>query len=644
MYSEIGQFSLLIVAITSLFSLFYIPIAWHVKKRVPSSELVSLVHIGLFFSLISISALALAFINDDFSLLYVASHSNTQLPIFFKLAAVWGGHEGSLLFWVVMLAFWASAIAIKANSLPEKYLTNALLISTSMVCAFAFFTLTASSPFELNTVFPKEGRDLNPMLQDVALIFHPPLLYVGYIGFASSFSLALAALWHNSIPSYWIVISRKFSLVAWSFLTAGILLGAWWAYYELGWGGWWFWDPVENASLLPWLTGTALIHSLVVSQHENKLLRWSYGLSFITFSLSILGTFVVRSGIITSVHAFAVDPTRGMVLIIMLVILILLGFGSQIIRSNQIVASEIDQFKSKSFLILLANGLFTIAMITVLLGTFYPMLFQIFGLGKISVGAPYFNTLFAPITFMALILMSTVMLLSKTKVPNQIKLVLFITAPLLGVFCYRVQYNELFIMPLVTWVLAMLVLLTTLYRYTKVVGFSHKAKMLPVLLAHAGVVAVCIGAAMNAHHSVETSAKLSEGDRVQFERFSLNFVKQELVVGPNYTSEQVVLRINDKDWVVPERRHYQVRVMNMTEPGIKSYWHGDLYITLGEKLYDGSFAVRIQYKAYIQWIWLGGVLMVVGGFVSLLFKRERRADTINDEDARLKEGKRYAHH
>ncbi|UGA56082.1 heme lyase CcmF/NrfE family subunit [Vibrio sp. VB16] len=631
MYSEIGQFSLLIVAISSLFSLCYVPNQWLLKKKVPLGTLLSLVHVGLFFSLISIVALAVAFVTDDFSLVYVASHSNTQLPVFFKGAAVWGGHEGSLLFWVVTLALWNSAIALNYKKLPDEYLAKALLVSSTLVCVFAFFTLLASNPFEVNSVFPEEGRDLNPMLQDVALIFHPPLLYIGYIGFASSFALALAALWQKDIPSYWLAISRRFSLIAWTFLTSGVLLGAWWAYYELGWGGWWFWDPVENASLLPWLTGTALVHSLIISQHEKRLMKWSYGLSFITFSLSILGTFVVRSGIITSVHAFAVDPTRGVVLIAILITLVLVGFGSQIFRSDDIKSKSIPGYKSRSFLFLLSNGLFTIAMITVLLGTFYPMIFQIFGLGKISVGAPYFNTLFAPLTFIALLLMSAAIIVKNNRKTGKLLVIFSIVALLIGTVLYRVQYQTMQPMVLATWVLCSFVCISMLHRFYNVGTARSRIAMLPMCFAHGGIVLACIGASMNAYHSVETSAKLGIGDRVSFERFQLTFESQNLFIGPNYTAEQVLLRIDGKQEVVPERRHYQVRVMNMTEPGIKSYWHGDLYITLGEKLYDGSFAVRIQYKAYIQWIWFGGLLMVFGGVASLVLNRRTASVTMKEK-------------
>ncbi|WP_413284554.1 heme lyase CcmF/NrfE family subunit [Vibrio sp. MA40-2] len=618
MYSDIGQFSLIIVAISSLFCVISVLATWLWDKQTAIGSVITLVHVCLLFSLFSILALATAFILDDFSLVYVAAHSNTQLPVFFKGAAVWGGHEGSLLFWVLTLSIWNSAIALKHKTLPAAYLSKVLLVSSSLVSIFAFFTLLASNPFELSGIFPQEGRDLNPMLQDVALIFHPPLLYIGYIGFASSFAFALAALWQKEIPSAWLAVSRQFSLFAWTFLTGGILLGAWWAYYELGWGGWWFWDPVENASLLPWLTATALIHSLLISQQEKRLLKWTYGLSFITFSLSILGTFVVRSGVITSVHAFAVDPTRGLVLIGILVVLVLLGFGSQIIRSNDIRSVVITRYRSRSFVFLLGNGLFTIAMITVLLGTFYPMIFQIFGLGKISVGAPYFNTLFAPLTFLALVLMTSSAMLVRAKLQLKSIFRLMLAAIFLGVILYRAQYQALQPMVLTTWILSLLVGFSLLDRVFVTKLNKQRFALLPMILAHTGMILLCIGASMNAYHSVETSAKLGVGDQIVFERFHLNVEKQQLFVGPNYTAEQVYIVIDEQDRVAAERRHYQVRVMSMTEPAIATYWHGDLYITLGEKLHDGSFAVRIQYKAYIQWIWFGGLLMVMGGALAVL--------------------------
>jgi len=630
MYSEIGQFSLLFVAIASIASI-AIAVFGLLRNKTDFTVMQDvLAHISLLFSVISISVLAVAFVNDDFSINYISTHSNSALPVFFKVAAVWGGHEGSLLFWVITLAVWNSAITLMRGRLPDNYLSKVITISSTLVAVFALFTLIASNPFELNSVIPEQGRDLNPMLQDIALIFHPPLLYIGYIGFSSSFAFALAALWQKEVPTYWLKISRQFSLFAWVFLSAGILLGAWWAYYELGWGGWWFWDPVENASLLPWLTATALIHSLIVSGRSRRLLGWTLSLSFITFSLSLLGTFVVRSGILTSVHAFAVDPTRGVVLILILLALVLLGFGSQIFRSEDIRSEKITSFSGQGFMFLLVNGLFTVAMLTVLLGTFYPMIFQIFSLGKISVGAPYFNTLFAPLTFIALLLMSIAPILFSNRDSKIKTFALQLgAAVVIGGLLYRLQYAEMEWMVLITWILASKVTIATLVQCLKAPNSKTRFKMLPMWIAHIGVVVISAGAAMNAYHSLETSNKLQVNSELTFGRFNLKFERHELFVGPNYTAEKVILSANNKDEIIPERRHYQVRVMNMTEPGVRSYWDGDLYITLGEKLHDGSFAVRIQYKAYVQWIWWGGVIIILGGvmaFISRIINRNPKDD------------------
>ncbi|WED20583.1 heme lyase CcmF/NrfE family subunit [Vibrio sp. JC009] len=627
MLAEIGHFSLLLVAVSSLLAVVKSLYDITLSKSEPVSVQLTAAHFSVAFSLISVFALAGCFVYDDFSLAYVSSHSNSQLPVFFKGAAVWGGHEGSLLFWVVMLACWSSAIAFINRKISARFLNYALCSSLFLVSAFAFFTLFASNPFEVNAIIPEEGRDLNPMLQDVGLIFHPPLLYVGYIGFASSFALAMAALWNKQNEEQWLLYARKYALFAWSFLTAGIVLGAWWAYNELGWGGWWFWDPVENASLLPWLTGTALLHSLIAGIHRRSLVRWSLFLSFMTFTLSILGTFVVRSGILTSVHAFAVDPTRGIILLLILFVLVVAGFGSLLARSDKVSSEPVQSVMSKDFLFMLGNIVFSVAMLTVVLGTFYPMLFQLFGLGKISVGAPYFNALFAPLTFVALLLMAVAPWLNwgEEKAPaakSKLLGILIAASLILGFVLYRAQYAQTEMMPLVTWSLSSFVVLTLILRLLRLPDNAIRLKVLPMLLAHLGVAIAAVGSSMNAYHSVETSAKMAEGSEVVFSRFDLDFEQLELFVGPNYTAERAHMKVNGGLYVIPERRHYAVRVMNMTEPGIKNYWHGDLYITLGEKLKDGSFAVRIQYKAYVMWLWFGGILMVIGGGLGLFTRKD----------------------
>lgn len=406
MIAEIGQFWLIttmvlsaVACVTASYGIFRNEDNWAVSIF-PLSLLTAL------FCILSISALGYGFYIDDFSIRYIAEHSNSALPVFFKIAAIWGGHEGSLLFWVLTLTLWVGLITLKRKSIEQSYLVRVLLVLNGLIVIFSAFTLFASNPFVIYANTPLEGRDLNPMLQDIGLIFHPPLLYLGYVGFAATFSFALAALMMKKVPSKWVGYARNWTLLAWLLLTAGISLGSWWAYYELGWGGWWFWDPVENVSLLPWLTSTALLHTLIASHKRKRLLKASIILALVTFCLSILGTFVVRSGVLTSVHAFAVDPTRGIILLLILFIVMLFSFSLYTVKSRQINSEPIQHFISRDFLFLVLCGLFAIATVTVLLGTFYPMIFQILGLGNISVGAPYFNLLFVPMALIALGMMA----------------------------------------------------------------------------------------------------------------------------------------------------------------------------------------------------------------------------------------------
>ena len=350
---------------------------------------------------LSLIVLAILFASDRFEFEYVATHSNIALPPFFKLAAVWGGHQGSMLFWVFTLNLWAGLISFTRHS-NGRYIAHVLWIMTLFVAAFSWFTLLASNPFVYAQTLLTQGRDLNPMLQDVGLIFHPPLLYLGYIGYSTVLAFALAALMQKPYDNQWVTLCKPWAISAWAFLTLGILVGSWWAYNELGWGGWWFWDPVENASLLPWLTGTALLHSMVASRRQQQLMVWTLILALVTFSLSILGTFIVRSGVLTSVHAFAVNPGKGIALLGVLAVTLFASFALLIDRGEAIRSQKLTAIISRSYLVLLAIGLLVIATFTVFLGTFYPMVYELLQLGTISVGAPYFNTLLLPLSTLAL--------------------------------------------------------------------------------------------------------------------------------------------------------------------------------------------------------------------------------------------------
>ncbi|MDD9196319.1 heme lyase CcmF/NrfE family subunit [Aliivibrio sp. S3MY1] len=625
MIAEIGQFWLIATMILSFVAMGSVGYGLIKSNEQWSMAIFPLSLLSGLFSILSISALGYGFYIDDFSIRYIAEHSNSALPIFFKIAAIWGGHEGSLLFWVLTLTLWAGLITLNRKRIEQAYVIRVLLVLNTLIVIFSAFTLFASNPFIIYVNTPLEGRDLNPMLQDIGLIFHPPLLYLGYVGFAATFSFALAALMMKEIPSAWVRYARNWTLLAWALLTAGISLGSWWAYYELGWGGWWFWDPVENASLLPWLTATALLHTLIASHKQQQLLKTSVVLALLTFSLSILGTFVVRSGVLTSVHAFAVDPTRGIILLLILFAVLLVSFSLYALKSKQLNSKSITELMSRDFLFLLLSGLFSIATITVLLGTFYPMIFQILGLGNISVGAPYFNLLFVPMAIIALLMMAVSIFVQwgkKAEIATKRNgLLLLLGSIICGLIIYRLQYSELFIVPSIIWVLAVAVVGGSLWTIKQSQG-----KALGMAVAHIGVAVVMIGAAMNAEHSFETSAKMEPGITAKLADYEITYVETDLLVASNYTAEQANLMISEEGkeiaTVQPQRRHYQVRVMNMSEPAMHWFWHGDIYVTLGEKLKDGSFALRLQYKAYVRWIWFGSILMALGGIIAIIKKKK----------------------
>ncbi|CDT43029.1 Cytochrome c biogenesis factor [Vibrio coralliirubri] len=626
MVGSLGLFSLVLVAVLS--SIIGVHSFYQMlNKRTQNLGLIRSFSLSsALFSLTSVALLGYAFVSDDFSILYVAEHSNTQLPSFFKLAAVWAGHEGSLLFWVLTISVWSGVIALQKHY-SNEYQSRVLWVMNLLLAIFAWFTLFASNPFEMNSTLPLEGRDLNPMLQDVGLIFHPPLLYLGYVGFSVVLAFAVAALLVDPIEFDWVAHCRSWCLVAWIFLTAGIILGSWWAYYELGWGGWWFWDPVENASLLPWLTSTALLHSLGVAKGKQQLLKWSLSLAFITFCLSILGTFIVRSGVLTSVHAFAVDPTKGIALLLILVLVLVSSFSLLIVRGESFESNPITSFASKSFLSLVAVLIFVLATAVVVFGTFYPMVFELLGLGNISVGAPYFNLLIAPLALLALAVVGLAPLLSiKPQTSKGVITLIALASIGLGFACYALQVEKIQVMALMTWSLAFWVLLTHVHGLVVTRSSKFQRKVWVITFAHVGVAVLAVGAAMNSYHSFERSYKLSPGVEVEFMDWTLSHRDTELYVASNFTAEKAILSLESGEQrfsISPERRHYQVRVMNMSEPAMKWFWHGDVYITMGEKVDSTAYAFRVQYKAYARWIWFGGLFSIIGALLSLTHRKKK---------------------
>lgn len=617
MLGELGLFALVLVAVLS--SVSFIAFAWQrLNRDKPSLSLTYLARLMAMLATLSLIILAGLFFNDQFQFAYVASHSNSALPYFFKLAAVWGGHEGSMLFWVFTLCLWSGLISFHSRR-QSHFIQHVLWVMTGFVAAFSWFTLIASNPFSYNELFVTEGRDLNPMLQDVGLIFHPPLLYLGYIGFSTVLAFALAALLEPEYDNRWTRDCRVWATSSWVLLTLGILVGSWWAYNELGWGGWWFWDPVENASLLPWLTGTALLHTLVASSKHQQLKLWSLSLALVTFCLSILGTFIVRSGILTSVHAFAVDPSKGVALLLILAVTLLCSFVLLLRQSDTIRSHRLRSIVGRGYLVLLAAGLLTVATFTVFLGTFYPMVYELLGLGAISVGAPYFNTLIQPLAIFALLGMGCAPLIKWHHGSylgwGHIGL-MFGVASTLGAAVYLLQVEHFFVSTLIVWMLGSWVVSSHVY-----LGLKARIPNF-MLLAHIGFAVVCVGAIMNSQHSYELNRKMEPGTTTELAGWHVIYRATEWYVGPNFTAEQGVIEFSAPGetsfTLTPERRHYPVRVMNMSEPAIRSTWHGDYYVTLGAKVDSKAYAVKIQYRAYIWWIWGGAILAMLGGLIPLV--------------------------
>ncbi|WP_027857807.1 heme lyase CcmF/NrfE family subunit [Marinobacterium jannaschii] len=598
---------------------------------------------GMFlFLMISILCLGYAFVTDDFSVKYVASNSNTALPVQYKISAIWGGHEGSLLLWVVILGGWTYAVAVKSRELPLDIVARVLGVMGLVSVGFILFTLLTSSPFERYLPnFPNEGGDLNPLLQDIGLILHPPMLYMGYVGFSVAFAFAIAALLSGRLDAAWARWSRPWTTVAWAFLTLGIALGSWWAYYELGWGGWWFWDPVENASFMPWLVGTALVHSLAVTEKRGVFKSWTVLLAIFAFSLSLLGTFLVRSGVLTSVHAFAADPGRGYFILALLAITIGGSLLLYAIKAVHVKSESSFELVSRESLLLMNNILLVIVAMTVLLGTIYPLLIDALGMGKISVGPPYFNALFIPL-MSGLVVLLGIGAMSRWRktdpkyIVRQIWLpaVLSIVAGAAFPYIYDGAFdlNTALGMMLAFWIL--FVGLRDLSnkvanKADKIGGLRNLSRSYyAMVLAHIGVAVTAVGICMVSIYTEERDLRMAPGDRVAFKQYEFVFQGAHQVQGPNYRSDMgtvVVYKDGElQTTLYPEKRFYQARGNVMTEAAIDPGLSRDLYVALGEALPDGAWAVRVQHKPFVRWLWLGGLLMTFGGLLAASDPRYRK--------------------
>ncbi|MDR8526066.1 heme lyase CcmF/NrfE family subunit [Shewanella fidelis] len=639
MIPELGHFSL-IIGLAFAMLLAIVPLVGVARKDQYLVRYAWPLSYGMFFFIfLSVIALGYSFAVDDFSVAYVAHHSNSELPIFFKIAAVWGGHEGSLLFWVFSLAAWAAAVALFSKGLEEVFTARVLSVLAMILIGFTLFMLLTSSPFERLFPVPMEGRDLNPMLQDVGLIFHPPMLYLGYVGFSVSFAFAIAALMSGRLDSAWARWSRPWTLAAWVFLTGGISLGSWWAYYELGWGGWWFWDPVENASFMPWLIGTALVHSLIVTEKRGAFRNWTVLLSIFAFSLSLLGTFIVRSGVLTSVHSFAADPSRGMFILLLLGLAIGGSLTLFAFRASEMSSPARFELKSKETMLLVCNLLLTVACGTVLLGTLYPLLIDALGMGKISVGPPYFNAVFVPIVLVLFGFMGVgpIIRWKKSKV-GELKRQLIVPAVISAVVGLAVpfladgKFNAWVVFGIAMAVWVTLMTFRAAYNIVKtkdgVIDMTRLGRSeLGMIIAHLGIAVSVVGATMVSNYSLEKSVRMGPGISHELAGYTFNYVETKNVVGPNYTAQQGQIEVYQGDDYVtllrPDRRQYNVRTMDMTEAGIDWGLFRDLYVTMGDPISRTEYAVRINYKPFVRWIWFGSIFMMVGGFFAASDKRYR---------------------
>ncbi|MBT8137764.1 MAG: heme lyase CcmF/NrfE family subunit [Gammaproteobacteria bacterium] len=639
MLPEIGQVALIIAMLLAV-AQFVLGIAGGISARAPLIAAVKSAAAGQFvFVAIAFAILTTAFLQDDFSVLYVAQNSNLALPTPYKVAAVWGAHEGSLLLWSLILAAWTIAVAAFSSSLADRFVARVLGVMGMVGSGFMLFMLSTSNPFARLIPAAANGRDLNPLLQDPALVLHPPMLYVGYVGFSVAFAFAVAAMLEGRIDQTWARWVRPWTTTAWAFLTGGIALGSWWAYYELGWGGWWFWDPVENASFMPWLVGTALIHSLAVTEKRGLFYSWTLLLSVSAFSLSLLGTFLVRSGILVSVHAFASDPERGRFILIYMVVVVLGSLLLYAWRAPRMVAKQSGfALASRETFLLLNNMLLVVATLVVLSGTLYPLLHDALGFGKVSVGPPWFEMYFLLPMWPLLVLVGVGMhagwrktakghLQQQLKWPFWVGLVAAIVFPL---FLYR-SGGALTAMGIGTafWILASVV--TEIVSRWKQMGRISKLPrgVTGMVLAHAGIGIVALGIVVTSAYSDERDVSLRPGESVEMRGYNFKLLGIGPVTGPNWRAEEATVEVRQGNELIatlsPQKRVYLVQTNAMTESAIDASVRRDLYVAMGEPLGDGAWSMRFQVKPLVRFIWLGALVMLIGGAIAASDRRYRKA-------------------
>ncbi|EKO3960137.1 heme lyase CcmF/NrfE family subunit [Vibrio fluvialis] len=642
MIAEIGHFAL-ILALALAVLLSVLPLVGASKNNHVLMNAARPLSIGMFMMLaLSFGILLWAFYTNDFTLQYVASNSNSQLPWYYRLTAVWGAHEGSLLLWVLIQAGWTLAVATLSRGMPQESVARVLAVMGLISVGFLLFIIVTSNPFTRTLPhFPIDGRDLNPLLQDPGLIIHPPMLYMGYVGFSVAFSFAIASLMTGRLDTAWARWSRPWTTAAWLFLTVGIALGSWWAYYELGWGGWWFWDPVENASFMPWLAGTALMHSLAVTEKRGTFKAWTVLLAISAFSLSLLGTFLVRSGILVSVHAFASDPARGMFILGFLVFVIggsLLLFA---LKGSSVRVRGNFELVSRENALLANNVLLIAALVVVLIGTLLPLVHKQLGLGSVSIGAPFFNTLFAwlMVPFAFLLGIGPLIRWKRDNLSKLIKPMLIsgVIALLFGALIVQLTTEHFSSMAFMGWVMALwIVCLHAVELYERA---THRHNFLAgigklqrshwsMMLGHLGLAVTIIGIAMVQNYSIERDVRLAPGEHFKLQEYEFFFKGLRDKDGPNYDGYIADFEITQNgkylNTLHAEKRFYRTARSMMTEAAIDRGLTRDLYIAMGERLDDNNaWAVRIYYKPFVRWIWAGALLMALGGALAISDKRYR---------------------
>jgi len=637
MIPELGQVALLIALALSVIQAIFPLIgaqrgitSW-MALAIPAARL------QLLFVFIAFLLLTYSFLVHDFSVAYVWQNSNTSLPTQYLISAVWGGHEGSLLLWALTLSAWTGAVTVFSRSIPLIMLARVLSILAMIAIGFMLFMLLTSNPFDRLAVPPDNiGRDLNPLLQDFGLIIHPPMLYMGYVGFAVPFAFAVAAMLGGRLDAAWARWSRPWTNVAWLSLTLGIALGSWWAYYELGWGGWWFWDPVENASFMPWLVGTALMHSLAVTEKRGAFKAWTVLLAIFAFSLSLLGTFLVRSGVLTSVHAFASDPARGVFILMFLIAVVGSSLLLYAIRANQIRSTVRFETLSRETGLLMNNVLLVVACAAVLLGTLYPLAVDALNLGKISVGPPYFNAVFIPLTAPLAVLVgigalarwkkdTAERLWPKLRIAAIFSVAAGVLYPIL--LTPQFMWQAAFGMVLAFWVTA-----STVVAIRERLAPHYNWRHVPrgfwgMVLGHLGIAVFVVGVTLTSLYSTEKDVRLTPGETYEMGGYSFLFEGVDTIKGPNYTAFRGnLVASKDGEFIAemhPEKRIYLVQTMPMTEAAIDPGLTRDLFVAIGEDLGQGAWSLRIYHKPFVRWLWLGAIFMAVGGGLAATDRRYR---------------------